>query len=323
SITNAETRQETAETSTQELENFFVEIPSTAQVLLDQADQKLSDAEAALGQSDYGQATLNASSANVLYTQANAALPTVTVDDSDTQLYTEATSTTTREVSILTITNPQTRTSTQQTTIVVTTTNNTGSTTNITVRETIPKDVAQDASELTFYPAGLTPEIIEADPVVEWTFYNVPPGEERTYGYTTENPATQSDYAQYSDPTITLIELECTSATDCDDGNSCTINNCSAGFCVDTTLPDETTCGTARHCINAECVDLPLGVAPFTVTDLVGASATVVPTDAPELNLVTQIIIGIVILGLLAMALVFSKYLKDKNAGNPPNFGFG
>jgi hypothetical protein len=53
--------------------------------------------------------------------------------------------------------------------------------TNVTIIETIPKSVALDISAILF--PGETPTILQADPIVSWTFPSIKPGETKDMSY--------------------------------------------------------------------------------------------------------------------------------------------
>jgi hypothetical protein len=92
-----------------------------------------------------------------------------------------STVTVTRELTSYTISNKETTDVTVDKTKVVLVLTVTTAMQNVTIVETIPKSVAMDIS-LVLFP-GAIPTILQADPIVSWTFSSVEPGDTKDMSY--------------------------------------------------------------------------------------------------------------------------------------------
>lgn len=72
---------------------------------------------------------------------------------------------------------------------------------NVKVRETIPKAIASNVSQITFKDA---PKVINPDPVVEWTVASLQPGEEKKFVYFVTKLADQSIASSFGSYVKTL-----------------------------------------------------------------------------------------------------------------------
>lgn len=70
----------------------------------------------------------------------------------------------------------------------------------VKIVESIPKDVAADVSELEF--PGAKPRVLQADPIVEWTFDEVKAGEEKDLSYVVKKELKSIESTTFSGATV-------------------------------------------------------------------------------------------------------------------------
>ncbi len=112
---------------------------------------------------------------------------------------------------------------------------------NVTIRETIPKDVAADASLITY--DGVAAKVIEADPVIEWTI-EVDAGKKAEVSYTVEQYEDKGDIAASQEEITEIIDLET--------GESVSVTGASCG---DVVCPEGYNLDTNCECVFA-CLDV-------------------------------------------------------------------
>jgi hypothetical protein len=164
---------------------------------------------------------------------------------------------------------------------------------NVEVRETIPKTIAENASELI---SGFT--VIEEDPVIGFAIDSIGPGEEKEFSYIITRKLSETELGSFADlqTIIALSDEEKCSVMDFDDNNLCTIDSCELGIVSHAPIADD------ENCLNG----MPRQKAQ-------AAAAGVGPTGFLGLGAGTeQILLGLIIAAVL-LGVGFLK--RDKLQG--------
>lgn len=189
---------------------------------------------------------------------------------------------------------------------------------NVTVTETIPKEIASNVSLITF---GDKPNrIVNPDPVVEWLVEELGPGEEKKFLYYVTSISDKKISGNIGSFVTTMAPAQVASeekaaaqeavpfcrGSRCDDSNPCTTDSCNevSDKCFHSNAPEGTGCGGGNVCRLGQCV------AP-TLTGLPEEKDKVVLGGVLASGAVSAIGVGIIVL-ILAGYLLYTRSKKPK-----------
>lgn len=167
----------------------------------------------------------------------------------------------------------------------------------VKIIENLPKSVAFSASEI---KSKYEFEILKDDPLIRFGLDQINNQEIADIIYVLDKQVTLDQATGWTTlPIVSEFEEEevspvpivsCSTEADCDDGNPCTTDRCTANKCSLVKLPDNATCGFGKECIGGVCT-------------AIGAEG------APSQDATIIVVIAIII---LVAAYAYFKYLKPK-----------
>jgi len=164
---------------------------------------------------------------------------------------------------------------------------------NVRVVETIPKEVAQSAGEIS---STVPFAVLKEDPILQFTFASVVPGATISVTYSVAKKLDSSQINAYSVPPIPTYAVKAEDAVceklNCDDMNPCTTDLCVEGSCAYSLKEDGTSCSFSKECKAGICASIG-GVTPVA-----GSTG------------ITFELIAIVLVIAVVAAYVFMKYVK-------------
>jgi hypothetical protein len=158
---------------------------------------------------------------------------------------------------------------------------------NITVTITVPKEIADTTSDVISVEEFTT---LVADPVVQYTFTNVAPGEVFEAVFSVNKTMAPIDILKFPIPVVSaepyvapeeppLPEEDLCEGVICNDGNPCTSDRCSEGFCSYTPVTAGRTC-PGGTCQVGTCVPTPEAppeeVAPLVLDTTMMAALVII-----------------------------------------------
>ena len=122
--------------------------------------------------------------------------------------------------------------------------------------EQIPKSVAKKASEIS---SAYQFSVLKDDPILEFSIGELQANETKELSYTVNSNVTQVAFDSFMQPVVseaTEVEeaADACLGINCDDGNSCTTDICSAGTCSNVPVVDGTACGLGQVCQAGSCI---------------------------------------------------------------------
>jgi hypothetical protein len=156
---------------------------------------------------------------------------------------------------------------------------------NVKIVDRIPKSAAENAGEI---KSDYGMKILKDDPIVQFVIDELAAGESAEIIYYLEKEITEEIIAEFSEPFVSEFyeeEVDRCLGVVCDDGNPCTVDECSSstGECGYTAMDDGSGCGMTKVCQSGECV-------------LAAETGEPPPEDKEELPLLPALVVLVIII---------------------------
>ncbi|MBI4044161.1 MAG: hypothetical protein HY392_00460 [Candidatus Diapherotrites archaeon] len=158
---------------------------------------------------------------------------------------------------------------------------------NVKIVEQVPKDVAQTSSQIVSDSPYI---VLEDDPVIQFELVSIQPNSMSTVSYSISGvTATNNEaFGLFGPPIVASLQSftagpapVCTTDSDCDDRNICTVDRCVKEKCAFAQAENGYACGFDKECRNGICTQIsgttqPVAGKPFNNWVLVGVVILVI-----------------------------------------------
>ncbi len=181
---------------------------------------------------------------------------------------------------------------------------------NLKILEKIPKAILANATGHVTVAGGTTYTVLKDDPVLQFEFAEILPGESATVDYNIDKNLSATDIGLFKGPVVLElqeavppVQSRCTKASDCDDQNPCTQDTCPRGRCQRVAVQEGIACGAGKVCRGGFCIEsggVPPETGPFQ--------------PQPPSNILSNLLIAVVAIVVIgAGAYLYWKEKKGKH----------